>query len=481
MKIIKTMVLVVSLFAQLANAQTEPKPLVLTLQEAILLAVRENPNVQQSQLNDVMQKFNLWIQQWQFRPHYAFQAGVTAIHGNQSGGPFSNSSSWNAQPSASWQSPIGTQTTIAANNTNADHYNPGLSLQVVQPLMRGFGRAVVESSLNNAIDSVTISKLNIEGVLRSTISTVINAYLDVVTAERAIIIDTDALHRAQLSVKQTKLYIKAGHKAGNEIVTVEANVASSQAQLENDRNNLLQAKYALLTAIGIDPNTKVVIKNMDIDALIKKYHLPTTQEAQIAVLKNDIQYQVDDITLHGSTARSLMVAKDNARWQLDATATAATGNGSGGGFNSGLNSLFNGTNTNQSVAITLSIPIDDQLNKQAIVNAKIALQEAEINFKQERWAKETSAINGWNQVVSASHSQSFALDAERLQNKTYQVNYQKYLHGLIDSLELQSAQLQLIQSQQTLLSARILYLKSLVNLDLLTGHTLKTWNVKVRS
>jgi len=47
-------------------------------------------------------------------------------------------------------------------------------------------------------------------------------------------------------------------------------------------------------------------------------------------------------------------------------------------------------------------------------------------------------------------------------------------------LELQSAQLQLTQAQQTLLSARIMYLKSLVNMDMLMGKTLKTWNVKVR-
>lgn len=455
-------------------------PLTLTLEDAILLAVRENPNVQTSQLNYVNQKFNLYVQQWQFRPHFSFQAGATLSRANASGSAFSNSHNWNAQPQMTYQSPFGTDVTLGANNTTAFNYNPSLSLQVMQPLMRGFGTAVVQAALNNAKDSLAISRLNIEGVLRTTVTAVINSYLDVVTAERAIMIDDQALTRAKQSVEQTKLYIKAGHKAGNEIVTVQANVASAQAQLANDKNNLLQARYALLTAIGIDPNTRVIIKNLNINDLIKKYRLPTMNDAKAAVLKNDIQYQVDDITLHGATARQLLVAKDNTRWQLNAVGTAATGNGSGGGLNAGWNSLFNGSNQAQSVAITLQIPIDDQLSKQAVVNAKIALQEAEINFKQERWAKETNAINGWNQVNSANSSQHFAYSAEQLQNKTYQVSYQKYLHGLIDSLELQSAQLQLIQSQQTLLSARILYLKSLVNLDYLMGNTLKTWNVKVR-
>ena len=83
-------------------------------------------------------------------------------------------------------------------------------------------------------------------------------------------------------------------------------------------------------------------------------------------------------------------------------------------------------------------------------------------------------------MVSAKRAYAYATDAEQLQEKTYNVSYKKYLHGLIDGLELQTAQLQLIDAQQTLLSAKLTYLKALVDLDFLTGQTLKTWNVEVR-
>jgi outer membrane protein TolC len=212
------MIWVLLAFVRLAYAEAEPSKKIkqsLTLNDAILLAVRTNPNVQQSQLSYLMQKFNLHVQEWQFQPHYSFQAGVTQTRANSSGSAFSNSQNWNAQPAVSLQTPIGTQVTLAANNTNADNYNPGLSLQIMQPLMRGFGTAVVESSLNNAKDSTIITKLNVEGTLRSTITAVINAYLDVVTAEKTISIDEEALKRAQKSVEQTRQYIQGGHKAGN--------------------------------------------------------------------------------------------------------------------------------------------------------------------------------------------------------------------------------------------------------------------------
>ena len=177
--------------------------------------------------------------------------------------------------------------------------------------------------------------------------------------------------------------------------------------------------------------------------------------------------------------RSLFVAEDNTRWQLNLSANAATGNNVSH-QQGNLNHFLNGISQSQSVSLVLQIPIDDQLLKQSVVNAKVALKQAELALEQERWNKETSAINGWNTVGSTKRALRFAEDAENLQQKTYTISYQKYLHGLIDSIELQYAQLQLIQAEQALLNARITYLKALVNLDLLIGRTLKTWDVKVR-
>lgn len=452
----------------------------LTLEDTILLAVRDNPNVRSVRLSYISNKFNYYVQQWQFKPHYSFQSSVGFTRSRASGFPYVTSQNNAVTPAISWLSPIGTQVSVSATNNRNGHYNPGLSLQVSQPLIRGFGRAVVEATLNNARDSLEIARLNVEGALRSTVTNVIDAYLGIVTAQKTIAIDQDALKRAERSVQQTKLFIKAGRKAGNELITVQANAASARSQLENDKNNLLQARYALLNAIGVDPNSPITFAPLNISKLISKYHVPSLLRSKLLILQNDIQYQTDKKTLHGATTRSLLVAEDNTRWQLNFNANAITGNGNSGGFNAGFNSLVNGQNLTQTVGLTLQIPIDDQTAKQGVVNAKIALRQAEIALTNEKWTKETNAINAWNLVKSAERALHFAEDAEFLQQKTYHISNQKYLHGLIDSLEWQSAQVQLIQSQQTLLNAQISYLKALVGLDLLIGNTLKTWNVGVR-
>jgi outer membrane protein len=469
-------------FVPLTKAETLlPIPRELSLDEAIKLAVRENPNVQTAQLSHVLQKFALEIQQWQFQPHFAFNATHTTSRNyavTPNGMVTTNSSG--ITPSASLLTPIGTELTLSATNNISDHYNPGVSLQVVQPLLRGFGKPIVEAALYNAMDGEKISRLSVEGQLRSTVTAVINAYLDVVSAQNTLDIDRQALHRSEESVHQTQLFIKAGHKAGVELVTVQADEASARTKIENDKNNLDQARYALLTTIGIDPNTNVKFSNVNVSALIKKYHIPSLETAKHMILENDIQYQTDQITLQGSVKRSVLAAEDNTRWKLDLTMNAATGNGTGGGPNAGVNSLVNGVNVTNSAMLNLTIPIDDRPAKVALASAKIALREAEIALQQEKWGKETSVINGWNSIYSAERAEHFAESAEQLQEKTYHISFQKYSYGLIDSLELQSAEQQYRGAQQTLLNAKISYLKALMNMDVLVGTTLQTWNIQVQ-
>lgn len=461
------------------SEESNQSPLALTLKEAILLAIRENPNVQQAQLNVVQQKFALEVAQWQFQPHFQITS-AESMNRIVNTNVRQTSKSWGAQPFASWLSPVGTQASLTWANNVTNQFNPSLSLQVVQPLLRGFGKAIVEASLYNAMDSEYISRLNVDNALRTTVTQVINAYLDVVSAANTVKIDKDALKRAEITVEQTKLFIKAGRKAGVELVAAQADVANAQTKLENDDNNLDQTRYALLTAIGIDPNTQVTFANIDVPDLIDKYSIPALEDAKRLTLENDIQYQVDQITLKGATKRSLLIAEDNTRVQLNLTGTATTGGGSGGGQNAGWSSLTNGANESQGLQLNLQIPIDDKSAEQAVVNAKISLREAETALKQEKWSKETNAINNWHTLYSTERSVHFAENAEMLQQKTYQIGFQKYSYGLIDSVELHTLQQQYVASQQELLASRINYLKALINLDQQIGRTLITWGIQPR-
>lgn len=471
------LILALALFSTLCFGASDT----LSLEETIFLAIRSNPNVQNQSLDNVLKKFDLFIQEWKFTPQYHLQSSLTAGRTAAAGQPLVTTKGYQIQPSVTLLTHYGTTVSFMSDNSFGDHFNPKVSLQITQPLVRGFGRAVVEQALNNARDDITIARLTTEGTLRSTVTAVINAYLDIVNDEKTIEIDRDAVVRAEKSVEQTKLFIKAGRKAGNELVTVEANVASAKSTLENDKNNLERARYALLAAIGLDPNTNIRFTNLNIEELIRKYRLPSLESTKSLVLQNDISYQTSQLTLYGAKTRALLVAENQALPKLDLQINASKGGGTGGGSNSaGINSLFNKANRSTGIGLNLDYTFNDQQTKQSILSSKIALKQACIALEKSKWEKETSAINSWNSVISTERALRYAQDAEQLQQKTYQISYQKYLHGLVDSLELQTAQVALINAEQRLLSARIAYLKALVNLDDLVGHTLKTWHIKVR-
>ncbi len=155
--------------------------------------------------------------------------------------------------------------------------------------------------------------------------------------------------------------------------------------------------------------------------------MPTLTDSKQAALENDIQYQIDQITIHGVTERALLKAKDDTRRQLDLSVDANAGNGSGGGSNAGINSLVNGINQSNRVMLKLSIPIDDRSAKLGVASAKIALREAKIALEQTKWNKETFTINGWNSIHSAERALRFAESAEQLQFQTYEISLQNML------------------------------------------------------
>ncbi len=462
-----------------SDALAQP-PLTLSLNEAILLAVRDNPDVKKSEFAEVRAKYQVEIEQWKFSPQFAFKATETTSrqYSVESNGQVSQIGTA-IQPGVSIKSPIGTDATLTSTNDfSQNHFYPGVTLQVTQPLMRGFGRAIVEQALYNAKDDETSSHLRRESQLRRTITSVIHSYLAVASAEDTLRVDQEALARATQSIMQTKLLIKAGQKAGTELTTQEAGVATNQTTIESAKNDLEEKRYALLQSIGIDPNTPLTVIAINPLALTKKYKVQPLDDAKKIMIEHDVDYRIAEMTLQGVTQRALLAAEDNQRWQLNLTGSVHAGGV--GSSETGINSVLNGVNQTSQAGLELTIPIDDREAKIAVQQQKIAIREATMDLKQSKWQNETKVINGWNAIYSRERKLRLSEHAETLQKKSYAVSLKKYAYGLINSIELQREQEQLMLRQQELVGDQVNYLQALVDFDELLGSTLKTWNVAMK-
>ena len=150
----------------------------LSIREAILLALRYNPNIQNAELDRIIQRYQLRLAHNEFELQYALSASGVTQKTTFNGVGSARSNSFLASPELSLKTKLGTQATLTMpNNVAPDNgYSPLLGLSVTQPLLRGFGKSVNETALLDAIDNDWLNKLNLQQSVIDQITQVILSY-----------------------------------------------------------------------------------------------------------------------------------------------------------------------------------------------------------------------------------------------------------------------------------------------------------------
>ncbi len=461
------------------------KPLVLTLKDAVLLSIRSNNNLEQAEIQRIADKFSLTDAEWQFQPHYSFIASgkyTNTVANNQ----HSYSSSVSATPGVSLENHYGTVFTVTSDNaldTNGV-YNPGLELSIEQPLIRGFGKAVVEATLNNAKDNEIVSRLQFKGTAIQAVTTTITDYFSLVEDYQTLAVSKATLENYQRTVENDNAMIAAGRMAKSDIVQAKAQVASQRSVIEGNLNSINTATNTLLNDLGLPPNTPISLpKKFDFSKIktqiLGSTKLPSLASSNNTALTNNISYQTAIITIR-TLERSLLQTKDDNRWKLNLTASETLGNGTGASPNSGLASLSNGANHAESVGLNLEIPIDNVNNQQAIIDQKVSLEKARLALKESKRSLLDSVQSDYNTVVSSYKSLMLSLNALQLQKETVYIAEQKQLAGRVSTFEVLSNQKDLETAQQTVVTNEIAYLNSIIALEQALGITLEPWHIKLK-
>lgn len=454
----------------------------LTLQEAILLDLRYDPIVSNAEIQRVVDKFALRYAENNFEVQYAL-TGTASQTFTTSSGTHSITRSYNLAPTATLNGSWGTQYSVTSNNNvthndggTGSHYNPGVTFSITQPLIQGFGPKVTLVPLYNAKDQELINRLTLKNTVIQQITTVINNYAALVQAQNTLKTQQLALQTATDTVKQTEQLIKAGRNAPSDLVQFEQTVASQRLSLQQQQTTVDQARYTLLQTLGLNPSTPIDVPQ-EID--FPKRTLPSLQECIDIALHNNPAYQSALIQLRISK-RAVITAEDQARWQLDLQAQSTMGGGSGGGTNSGLMSLTNGLNKSTTVSLNLSVPINNVALKQAVVQAKISLRQAENTLAATQRQVISQITYDYNTLLNQEGQITVANNSAQLAATNLTLANAKLTYGKATSFEVSSLQTSLVSAQIALIDARITYLTTLATLDSDLGTTLDRWKVKIR-
>lgn len=439
----------------------------LTLRDAIDLALRENPQVKIAELQRILDKFNLEVS---IHNNYGVQwSNIGFTNAIQQG----TYPSWGFTGGFTVPSSVGTQVAVGYTNNLLGGLGQ-TALTVTQPLLQNFGYEYNHIIYANALDNESIARLNFK-------DSVINAVVSVITAYRSLVQSYNDLDASKVSLKNQekhteldKLQVKVGKMAPSDLVQEQANVESTRLNVVQQQEALRTAYQSFLQALGLRANANIVI-----DKKIEVGHeaIPTLQQSIYLGLKHNISYQQALYNLN-ITKRGLIQAENSRKWTFNIVTTSTLGS-----ERSGVGQQIYQNSPSQQlplVAFTLSIPFDNISLKQGVVQARISIQNAEINLEQQKETLVGDIMQQWDTIRNNKQQIKIAVEALKLQIQTLKNAEIKLKYGQDSVFEVNTLETNVLTQQQSLISTKISYLNSVTTLYQTLGLTLQEWNIGLR-
>ena len=456
-----------------APAETKTAPLHLTLHEAILLALRQNPAVISAGYTRLMDKFGLLVAHQAYLPQFTLGGQTNWVPGS---GPVNT-----VNAGANLNTIYGTQFGVNYNNTLSSGNGPVVtSFSITEPLLQGFGRRVNEIPWLNALDNEKISRLSYKGLVMERIVTVINAYYTLVQDQQNLAIQSRAVEHAKKTVADSALRYRVGQLAKTEWLQQEANYETTRLSWLRQKSSMLSDYQALLAELGLPAKATLAI---DTQITLKPKKIPDLNTAINLALNNNITYQQQRIALR-AMERAVISAKDAARWQLNLTANyAISGTNNWLQFinaNNNQNAQVYNAQNSPSIIAALSIPINNMPQKQAMMRARWQEEQAKLQLATSR---ENLIRQVTNQIQQLENMQLTLKSSERqvrFARENMEAAQIKYRYGRISAFELNQLQEQLIQQETNLVATRLSYLNQEATLNQLLGTSLQVWHIQLR-
>jgi len=396
-----------------------------------------------------------------------------------------------------------------SNSTRAD-INPvstgNMSLQVTQPILRGFGTALNTRFIRIAKNDVKVSDLVFRQQVIAAVATIVNLYSDLVSFNEDVKVRKQALTLAEKLYNDNKKQVEIGTLAPIEIVRAEAEVARSQQELTQSETQVLQQETVLknyISRTGLMSPSVADARIVPTDTL-KIPDLEQIQPVQDLVAKaiqtrpelQQTQLQIENakISLEGSKSQLLP--------QLNLVASAQN-NGLAGANNALLppadplnirpaidprllgsygnvwTQILSRNYPDYAIGFQLNVPLRNRSAQADIMRDQLTLRQSELRQRQELNQIRVDVQNALIGLQQSRARYQAAQKARVLQEQTLDAEQKKYALGASTIFFVIQAQRDLAQAQATEVAALSTYNRARVSLDRSTGEILQTYDVSI--
>jgi outer membrane protein len=394
-------------------------------------------------------------------------------------------------------------TNSLSNNSLKNTYNPYLlstfALSFSQPLMRGFGPSVNNRFIRIAKNNQVVSDLVFKQQVIATVAGVIRLYFDLVTLQEDVQVKQQTLALVQRLYEDNQEKVNQGTLAPIELVRADAQRASSRQDLANSQGYEQQQQLVLKNVLSrngisdpalhqaqIVPTTPASVPDIE--------DLKAVQELVDTALRNRPELEEGRLQLSSSEI-SLEGARSLLRPQLDFVVTAQ-GNGLAGdlnglglpgpndpslvgGFGTLLGQVFRYRYPTYGAGIQLSLPLKNDVAQADYARDSIQLRQTQIRFQQLQNQVRLEVEAALTALNRARASYLAALEARNLQQKSLDIEMEKYSAGVSTTFLVTQYQSFLAQARSTEVAAKSVYMKARTSLERALGQILENHNISV--
>jgi outer membrane protein TolC len=356
-------------------------------------------------------------------------------------------------------------------------YQPTLSLNFTQPLLRGFGREITEANLRKQRINADLALLNRQAHASNDIRDTIIAYWELAYQAQDLAIRHAAEDLARDQLRITEAQIKIG-KLGElsaaavkrAIAQAQADVATSQQQLTGRALDLERLFGAPVPRgfSGIVAADAPTATPHDIDVEAETDHALTASPALRSLRQGLALSEID-----------VKVAQASLRPQLDLNATLGRV-GRNTNILESARQLWYEDDTVYTAGLTFSAPVQNRQAKGAAEAATAAGNSARLDVEDLELSIRDGVARDAAIIHSAGERLGFAGEAVRYAEDNLKAEMARFQVGTSTNNDVLLRQQELRQAQISVARATADLLEAEVALEALTGDLLETYGITLR-
>ncbi|HJN45794.1 MAG: hypothetical protein CL477_06050 [Acidobacteria bacterium] len=470
----------------------------LTLEDAIARALERNLDIAVERLNPQVIDLSLAQQLSVYRPTLSSTFGnnsrtnpsSTQLDGGEA--VVSDTSTFNGGIDQAIQWGGGSYQVNFNNNRTATNnlfssFNPSyrstFQASYTQPLLRGFSIDSNRQQIQVTRINRDIADIDLRQTMTNTVSSVRNAYWDLVYANQTLAVQQQALELAESLVRDNQARVEIGTLAPLEIVQAQSEAAARRQTLAQAQQNLATTELVLKQLIvgGTDDEfwtatlNPVDLPTLDPEPIDLQAVIRAALDERTDLARSRRQLDINNVNLSSMRNNTLPSVDLVGSYQLQGqggTRFERSGLGGGiigtpipGGITDAFNQLFDAAFPVWSLQLNVSYPLGQSAADAAYARARIQVQQVQAQLRQLELQVATEVTTAVVQVQAIERRIEAAIAARELAQEQMAAEQSRFEAGLSTQFFVVQAQRDLATAQDTELRAILDQQKALVELD----------------